>query len=60
MKKIDLEVLRIDPKREKILISRYNDAQKCISVSPLASLLLSGSFLEGLLLAVAEKKTKRI
>lgn len=55
---LDLSVLSsfIDPDLVPILESRLVEAQRCLPHSPLATIMLCGSFLEGLLLGIANKK----
>lgn len=55
---MDLSALSsfIDPKFVPILESRLVDAERCLPYSPLAAIMLCGSFLEGLLLGIANKK----
>jgi len=46
----------VDPKFVPILESRLVEAERCLPHSPLAAIMLCGSFLEGLLLGIANKK----
>ena len=46
----------LDSKLVPILEKRFKEAQQCLSHSPLATIMLCGSFLEGLLLGIAQKK----
>lgn len=46
----------IAPEFIPVLESRYQDAQRCLAVSPLATIMLCGSIFEGLLLGLAEKR----
>ena len=45
----------IDPSIQPILKARYTEAKQCINHSPLATIMLCGSLLEGLLLGIAQK-----
>lgn len=46
----------LDSKIVPILEERFKEAQQCLSHSPLATIMLCGSFLEGLLLGIAQKR----
>lgn len=46
----------LDSKLVPILEERFKEAQLCLSHSPLATIMLCGSFLEGLLLGIAQKR----
>lgn len=48
----------LDSKLVPILEERFKEAQQCLSHSPLAAIMLCGSFLEGLLLGIAQKRPK--
>src|SRR5690606_2687569 len=54
---MDLSALSsfVDPKFVPILESRLVEAKRCLPYSPLATIMLCGSFLEGLLLGIANK-----
>jgi len=45
----------IAPNLQLVLKSRYLEAKKCIDHSPMATIMLCGSLLEGLLLGIAQK-----
>ncbi len=45
----------IDPSLQSVLKARYIEAKQCIEHSPLATIMLCGSLLEGLLLGIAQK-----
>lgn len=49
----------IDPSLQAVLKCRYSEAKKCINHSPLATIMLCGSLLEGLLLGIAQKHPSR-
>ena len=49
----------LDSKIVPILEERFKEAQQCLSHSPLATIMLCGSFLEGLLLGIAQKRPEK-
>lgn len=48
----------VDEDLFQILESRYREAHLCLEYSPLATIMLCGSLLEGLLLGIAQKRPK--
>ncbi|MDD2942060.1 MAG: hypothetical protein PHC51_03745 [bacterium] len=46
----------LDPKLVRLLEERFIEAQRCLPHSPLATIILCGSLLEGLLIGLANKK----
>lgn len=46
----------VDPALIPILENRFTEAQRCLSHSPMATIMLCGSLLEGLLLGLANKR----
>ena len=48
----------VDEDLFQILESRYREAQLCLAHSPLATIMLCGSLLEGTLLGIAQKRPK--
>jgi hypothetical protein len=56
---MDLETLVSDKNLRELLESRINEAKLCLNYSPLASIILCGSFLEGLLLEAAKKNPEK-
>jgi hypothetical protein len=46
----------VDPSLLPILEERFNEAQLCLEHSPMATIMLCGSLLEGLLLGIANKR----
>lgn len=55
---ISIKNLSIDPHLVPVLESRLAEAQHCLASAPLATILLCGSILEGILLGVALQKPK--
>lgn len=53
---LSLQSYLIDPKLAGILEARFTEAQLCLPHSPMATIMLCGSLLEGLLLGLANKK----
>lgn len=53
---LSLDPSLVDPGLMPILQSRFIEAQRCLPYSPMATIMLSGSFLEGLLLGIANKR----
>lgn len=45
----------LDPRLNKILEARFREAQLCLDHSPIASIILCGSLLEGILLGLAKR-----
>lgn len=54
---LSLSPALVDPGLIPILENRFTEAQRCLSHSPMATIMLCGSLLEGLLLGLANKKT---
>jgi hypothetical protein len=55
---ISIKNLSIDPNLVPVLESRFAEAQLCLTSAPLATILLCGSILEGILLGVALQRPK--
>src|SRR5690606_446060 len=53
---LSLSPALVDPGLIPILENRFTEAQRCLSHSPMATIMLCGSLLEGLLLGLANKK----
>lgn len=53
---LSLSPALVDPALIPILENRFTEAQRCLSHSPMATIMLCGSLLEGLLLGLANKK----
>ena len=56
---IPIKNLAIDPNLMPVLESRFAEAQQCLATAPLATILLCGSILEGILLGVALQRPKQ-